>query len=378
VSKARGRNQRSKRRGSTRGRWLAALGLVLLLASSAAAGAWFWSKRANTRGEAVTFDVVPGEREEALAERLELANLARPAWSFALYLRATGGVDRLQPGPHLLRRGLSPAQLVARLARTPARPTVKVTIVEGFNRYQVAERLQKLDVASAALFLARTEDAARLAELGVPGPTAEGYLFPATYDLHVDSNPDLVFATFVHEARRRLERLFELKPERLDALRRREGWGERELLTLASIVEKEAADRHEHGTIASVFYNRLDDETFRPRRMLQSDATAIYGCLVARAEVETCRDFTGRVTPAMLRDASNPYNTYKHPGLPPGPIGNPSESAIVSVLDPPKTPYFFFVAGVSKRHVFSRSLAEHERAIVTGVPGTSGAPLAGD
>lgn len=377
MSKARRRSAR-ERRGSARGRWLGALGLLVLLLSSAAAGAWFWSKRSGRSSEAVPFDVVPGEPARALAERLGRAQLIQPAWSFELYLRATGGVERLEPGPHLLRRGLSPAQLVARLARTAARPTVKVTIVEGFNRYQVAERLQRLDVASAKQFLARTEDTERLAALGVPGPTAEGYLFPATYDLHVDTDPGVVLAIFVREAKRRMQRLFQLKPERLAALRRREGWGERELVTLASIVEKEAADRSEHGAIASVFYNRLDDETFRPRRMLQSDATALYGCLVARAQIETCRDFAGRVTPAMLRDATNPYNTYKHAGLPPGPVGNPSESAILAALDPPTTPYFFFVAGAGKRHVFSRSLAEHERAIVTGVPGPRGATLAGD
>jgi UPF0755 protein len=376
VSKARGR--RSKRRGSARSRWLAAIGLAVLVLSSAAAGVWFWSRRAAPRGEALAFEVVPGEAAPALVARLARANLVQLPWLFGLYLRWTGGIERLEPGPHLLRRGLSPSALVARLARTAARPTVKLTIVEGFNRFQVAERLERLEVSSAAQFLARTEDAARLAELEVSGPTAEGYLFPATYDLHVDSDPDLALNTFVTEARRRLQRILQLKPERASALREREGWGEREVLTLASIVEKEAADRREHGTIASVFYNRLDDESFRPRRMLQSDATALYGCLVARTQIESCRDFTGRVTPAMLRDASNPYNTYKHPGLPPGPIGSPSESAILSVIDPPTTPYFFFVAGAAKRHVFSRSLADHERAIVSGVPSPGGSSLAGD
>jgi UPF0755 protein len=69
----------------------------------------------------------------------------------------------------------------------------------------------------------------------------------------------------------------------------------------------------------------------------------------------------------MLRDAANPYNTYKHPGLPPGPISNPSQSAVEAVVNPPPTPYFFFVAGKSKRHVFSRTFAEHERAIVAGI-----------
>jgi UPF0755 protein len=97
--------------------------------------------------------------------------------------------------------------------------------------------------------------------------------------------------------------------------------------------------------------------------MLQSDPTAGYGCLLARERIESCSEYTGLVTPAMLRDAANDYNTYKHPGLPPGPIANPSESALEAVIDPPQTPYFFFVAGPGKRHVFSRTFGEHERAI---------------
>jgi UPF0755 protein len=142
-----------------------------------------------------------------------------------------------------------------------------------------------------------------------------------------------------------------------------------ELLTLASVVEKEAADSREHGTIASVFYNRLNDPSFRPRQMLQSDPTAGYGCLLTGERLPSCRDYTGSVTAAMLRDSANAYNTYKHPGLPPGPIANPSQSAVEAVVNPPETPYFFFVAGQAKRHVFSRTLSEHERAITTGTPG---------
>ncbi len=364
MSKA--RRVRGKRSAGGRRRTLAALGLSLLVAAVAAAGFWFWSRRPGARGEAQRFDVAPGEVPSALGERLERAGLLDNPRLFRAYLRLTAARGRLQPGPHLLRPGLSPAQLAARLTRSPARPIVKVTIVEGYNRFQVAERLEKLEVASAATFLDLTEDPTALGELGVVGPTAEGYLFPATYDLHVDSDPGLTLTTFVREARRRLRRLFQSEPERLAQLGQREGWGEREVLTLASIVEKEAADRREHGNIASVFFNRLNDATFRPRRMLQSDATAPYGCLVSGESIESCRGFAGRVTPAMLRDATNPYNTYKHPGLPPGPIGSPSESAILSVLDPPTTPYFFFVVGAGKRHVFSRTLSEHERVIVTG------------
>ena len=292
---------------------------------------------------------------------------------FEAYLALTRTPRRIQPGSHLLRPGLSARELVARLTRSPARPRVKLTIPEGFNRFQVAERLEKLELASSGQFLALTVDGARLLELGVDAPSAEGYLFPATYELYVDSDPGLLLATFVREAKRRLARLLELEAAGARTLREREGWGEREALTLASVIEKEAADSREHGAIASVFYNRLTDPTFRPRRMLQSDATAGYGCLLAGESIESCQGYTGKVTPAMLRDAANPYNTYKHAGLPPGPIANPGESAILAVLAPAVTPYFFFVAGAGKRHVFSRTLSEHEQAIVSGVPNANAA-----
>src|SRR5690606_33283635 len=132
------------------------------------------------------------------------------------------------------------------------------------------------------------------------------------------------------------------------------------LVKLASIVEKEAANRDEYGLIASVFLNRLSDPKFRPAKMLQSDPTAAYGCKVTPS-LESCRGYSGRVTSSMLRDASNPYNTYRYPGLPPTAIGNPSTAALAAVLTAPATPYFFFVSPNGGRHQFSETLEEHER-----------------
>lgn len=372
MNSTRRRRRSARGSGAWRRRWLAGIGLALLLVATAAAGFWFWSRRAGERGMPVSLDIRGDEGAGELRAVLDAAGLLDEPSLFEAFVLVTRSRSKLKPGPHLLRPGLSPAELLARLTRSTSRPAAKVAIPEGYNRFQIAERLEKLEVASARVFLDRSEDPARLRALGVEAPTAEGYLFPATYELFVDSDPDLLLATFVREAKRRIERLVERHPGRLEELARVEGWGEREVLTLASIIEKEAADSREHGNIASVFFNRLHDASFRPRRMLQSDATAAYGCLLAREQIETCRDYRGLVTPAMLRDATNPYNSYKHPGLPPGPIANPSESAILSVLAPPQTPYFFFVAGAAKRHVFSRTLSEHERAIVTGAPDSAG------
>jgi UPF0755 protein len=192
-------------------------------------------------------------------------------------------------------------------------------------------------------------------------------LFPATYDLFVDSEPEQVTRLLVGEARKRLGKLELERRAAFEALERRFGWDEHEILTLASIVEKEAASADELPLVASVFFNRLSDPEFRPLRMLQSDPTAAYGCLTVAAASASCAGFRGQVTPAMLRDAQNPYNTYKNPGLPPGPIGNPGLLAIKAVLEPSQSDFLYFFARGGK-HTFTRTFAEHRSAIDGGEP----------
>lgn len=128
------------------------------------------------------------------------------------------------------------------------------------------------------------------------------------------------------------------------------------------MIEKETPHDEERPIIAGVFFNRLDNPDFFPRRMLQSDPTALYGCQLMAGSLPSCTGNGGKVSPAMLRDAQNPYNTYRHPGLPPGPIANPGEASIAAVLAPTPSEYLYFVAK-NGRHVFSRSLAQHDAAI---------------
>jgi UPF0755 protein len=362
-----GPRRRSASRRNAGRRWLALGGLVLIVGLAVGAGFWAWSRRSTLLGEAIEFRVEPGIEPEALSEQLAQAGVLQQPRLFAWYLRMSRSELGLAPGVHLLRRGLNPAALAARLTRSRARPYAKLIIPEGYNQFQIAERLREREIATAQSFLDACKDPALLAELGIVARSAEGYLFPATYDLFVDSDPALVVRTLVKEMLRRYRQIAERHAARV---REREagGWGMHQFVVLASIVEKEAGSREEDGNIASVFYNRLNDESFRPRQMLQSDPTAGYGCLLARERLESCARYTGIVSPAMLRDAGNEYNTYKHPGLPPGPISNPSEAALEAVIDPPQTDYFFFVAGPGKRHVFSRTFGEHARAIGLGQP----------
>jgi UPF0755 protein len=372
------RSTSPRRRGASRRsagrRWAAIAGLVLLAGLVAGAGFWAWSRRTALLGDVIEFRVDAGVEPEALAEQLAQAGVLKEPRLFAWYLRMSRSGPALAPGLHLLRPGLNPAALAARLTRTRARPYAKLTIPEGYNQFQIAERLREREVTSAQAFLDACKDPALLAELGIPAASAEGYLFPATYDLFVDSDPALVVRTLVKEMSRRYRQIADRHSARV---REREaaGWGMHQFIVLASIVEKEAGSREEDGSIASVFYNRLNDESFRPRQMLQSDPTAGYGCLLARERLPSCARYSGVVTAAMLRDAGNEYNTYKHPGLPPGPISNPSEAALEAVIDPPQTEYFFFVAGPGKRHVFSRTFGEHARAIggPNAPPGETGA-----
>lgn len=312
-------------------------------------------------GKGQRFEVVPGEESGTLAARLAQAQLISSPRLFSAYRRVLNPSLELVPGPHVVRGDLSARELLRRLARAPGRGSVHVIVPEGFNHVQLAERLEQQGVCDAEDFRRAVRDPQHARELGLPASSAEGYLFPATYELLADSTPSAVVAVLVAEAQKHLARLEGELAAEFAARKLEHGMSAHDVVVLASIIEKEAAKADEKPLIASVFLNRLLDPTFRPLHMLQSDPTASYGCLVQEPPPESCRP--GRPTPAMLRDASNLFNTYRHPGLPPGPISSPGEGAIRAVLAPAKTDYLYFVAQGGGRHRFSRTFTEHRGAI---------------
>jgi UPF0755 protein len=323
---------------------------------------WGWAKSSGPgAGKRVSYEVRAGSSPSEIAADLSARGVVSSPRLFAFYLRLSGGTP--SPGSHLLRDDLSARELAQRLGRLPGRPKVKLTFPEGWNHLQMAERLEQNEVVAAEPFKAAVRSPELLGSLAIRGPSAEGRLFPATYELFVDSAPEQVVRLLVEETRKRLGKLLAEKPAAFDELEQRFGFGELEILTLASMVEKEAQSPDERPLVASVFFNRLSDVTFRPARMLQSDPTAAYGCQLAPAQAPSCAEYAGRVTPAMVRDARNLYNTYKHAGLPPGPIANPGEKAILAVLDPAKTDFLYFVTRGGGRHAFTRSFAEHRQVI---------------
>jgi UPF0755 protein len=314
-------------------------------------------QRGPGSGKLLVVDWPTGLDARGAAAQLGSRGLVQSPRLMAAYLWFTRSTGDLRAGRHVLNDALSPAGLVARLARRPSRPLVRVTLPEGWNHLQMAGRLEEREVSGRQEFVAAVRDPKLLGELGIRGPTAEGYLFPSTYSLPVDSEPREVVSTLVAEFRRRMDRLEQAYPEAL------QGTAEHDVVILASIVEKETARADERSLVAGVYRNRLTRSDFEPRGRLQSDPTAAYGCAVSGATIASCAGFDGRVTPAMLRDPANPYNTYRHAGLPPGPIANPGEAALAAALMPTATDYLYFVARGDGGHVFTRTYEEHQQAI---------------
>ncbi|MEO8905813.1 MAG: endolytic transglycosylase MltG [Polyangiaceae bacterium] len=346
--------------------WLRVLLVGLVVVGACLLPLLLWSRSGGPgNGRAFLLELPGGASESELTDLLVARGALNSPRLFRAYLSLLQPGFQIAAGEHLLNDGASPRELTLRVARNSGRRSQRITVPEGFQFAQIGQRLEHAEVCTLRAFRAAVSDPALLKELGIQGPSAEGYLFPASYGLLLDSDAHEVVRVLVAEAKARVQKLSQAHPGRFEQLAREEGFSEGDVLTLASMIEKEAQSAEERPLIASVFFNRLHDPDFRPARMLQSDPTASYGCIVHGADIPSCAGFHGSVTPALLRDAQNPYNTYKHAGLPPGPIANPGEASIEAVLAPAHSDYLYFVAKGGGHHTFSRSFAEHREAVGT-------------
>jgi UPF0755 protein len=363
----------TKRKGAIVG---AALGVAAAAVISLAIVVLFFGRsRAPSRAvPVVDVDWPAGLDADAAADRLAALGLVSDAHAMSVFLKATGGTRDFVPGPHLLPTGASPWELKRLLARSLFRPSAKIVVPEGFNRFDIAARLEKQKVASRRAFLAASSDPALLRELHLDGTTdpalapesAEGCLFPATYDFALDTDPREIVRTLVAAFEKRWAALASQHADGLVSLDTSLGFKRREIVILASILEKEAAVDDERPIIASVFYNRLLDPAFKPKR-LQSDPTSAYGCFSLGAdEVPSCKGWSGKPTPAINKDPKNRYSTYVHNGLPPGPISNPGTRSIEAAMAPASSKYLYFVAAGNGRHAFSETLDAHNDAVTRG------------
>lgn len=312
-------------------------------------------------GREVTLTLTPDEDVDALASELETSGVIERGWLFAIYARLLGVSGHLREGEVLLRDDMSPRTVLLRIAVGLGDAHLEVTIPEGLDRFQIAQRLDRWGITTEEAFLRAVQDPALLEELAIDAPSAEGYLFPDTYLWSERSDPSEIVRRMVENFRARTRALWsdEAALGSVADLH----YGPHQVLILASIVEEEAAVAEERPVIAGVFLNRLRSETFRPRHRLQADPTVSYGCRAVPLAAPSCAGFSGRITRAMLEDAANPYNTYRHGELPPGPISNPGLDAIRAVLEAEHHDYLYFVARGGRRHTFSADLDAHNDAV---------------
>jgi len=318
---------------------LTALGIGFLLAVLLALGfAYHVASPADGNGKVRLFVVQDGWTLKDAAAELERQQLIRNRSFFRLWARIQGAGRSIRAGEYRIGPHMTPVQILDMLTKGVV-VTHGLTIPEGYTAKQIGDLLEQRGWGTRNDFMALFSDRAFLEAQGLPGPTLEGYLYPDTYQFARGISARRIAKTMI----KRFWQVF----EPLRARTAQKGLSLRQVVTLASIVEKETGRADERPLIASVFLNRLE----RGMR-LESDPTVIYG-------IEA---FNGNLTRKDLR-THTPYNTYRIQGLPPGPIANPGEAALRSVLYPADTEYLFFVSRNDGSHQFSKTLAEHNRAV---------------
>lgn len=322
------------------------LGLLLvgcLLAGLIGYQAWrFLSVPPESPGRDKTVFIDPGQSFDAVANMLVAEGALRDAGAFRLLARATDKGGRIKAGEFIVNTGWTPMRLLNYL--TTAKGVLhKLSAPEGLTMRQIARQAEAAGLCSAEAFLRAAHDPELLKKYHVPADSAEGFLFPNTYLFTRKRADD---GTYVVEA---MLKEFWRQAEAVWPVSKPSGRQLLDMVTLASIVEKETGVDAERPRVAGVFLNRMTKGM-----LLQTDPTIIYG-LGSR--------FTGNLTRAHLEDPTNRYNTYIHPGLPPGPICSPGLKSLQAVASPEIHDFYYFVANGQGEHQFSRTLNEHINAV---------------
>ena len=275
------------------------------------------------------------EIEKVLAEKGAL----RYPLAFRILVIGTMTGTKLQHGEYALPAPPSAIELWRKLVSGDV-AKYQVTIPGGSTLADIAETLGTLELANPSEFLPAATSPTLTSQMGIPGTTLEGYLFPDTYIMVKDMTPEEILGVMVRRFRRKFTPEMAGKAEK-------DGFTLHQIVTIASIIEKEAGLDQEKPLVSQVIRKRLSIDM-----PLQMDPTVIYGL----------RKFGGNLTRKDLRTPT-PYNTYRNQGLPPGPICNPGLSSLVAAVEPAGTDYLYFVSRNDGSHQFSRTLREHNRAV---------------
>jgi len=283
--------------------------------------------------------IKPGSSLIQVARQLAAKNVVRSPLTLRLLARIQGQETEIQAGQYLFTLPATPTEILQRLVAGDV-VQISVTIPEGFNLRQIAERLDQMGIANHSALITAAHNADFIKELGVSAASLEGYLFPETYRFAPGINEYDLLRMMVVESNRQFERL-------LKSLKQKPSLAKHQLLTLASIIQQETGREEEMPLISAVFHNRL-----KRNILLQTDPTVIYGIA----------NFNGNLTRKDLQRPT-PYNTYLKRGLPPGPISSPGYKALQAAAQPAQSQYLYFVARGDGSHQFSKTLKEHNLAV---------------
>jgi len=318
---------------------------VVTFASIAACGLWaydWWTSNQVTLPNPVTFEIKEGSNVQNVSQELHSLGLISHdprlfVWCWRIMMQKT----TLKAGDYRLEGDLTPAKIAQILAKGQV-VTVSLTIPEGWNMYQIAERLQnafpKTNKDSWVHLMKEKKYTRQL-----PGQPAsvEGFLFPETYTFRARSHPDEVLETMIRTFKKNFTEEIVIRGQALNL-------NPLAIVTLASIIEKETGKASERPHISSVFHNRM-----RIGMRLQTDPTVIYGMW---------ERFDGNLRKDDLRTPT-PYNTYVISGLPPGPIANPGIAALKAAVEPLQTKDLYFVSRGDGSHIFSTNFEDHQRSV---------------
>jgi peptidoglycan lytic transglycosylase G len=321
--------------------------VVVAVAALAAAVAGIYYARVDEKyqgypGNERFVEIAPGTGSRAIGKALVDAGVVRDEWTFRLAVFLTGTQRELKAGEYRFTTPASAKDVARKLARGDVflRP---ITFPEGLSLKEMASIYQSRGLGQATAFLEAAKDTSAVKALDPQARDLEGYLFPDTYNVPRKMSADALVRQMVHAFLR-------IYGETIQKDVEARGGTLREVVTLASIVEKEAAKRDERPVVAAVYQNRL-----RIGMGLQCDPTVIYA-------LEKAGRYAGNLTKADLKFDS-PYNTYKYAGLPPGPIASPGRASLEAAAQPASVDYLYFVSRNDGTHVFATTLAEHNRNV---------------
>ncbi len=332
-----------------------ALYVALLCAGLLFAG---WNWLASLKGEGAKEIILLVERSDnfnRIAASLDKEGLIHSERSFRWYVRLRGVSRSLKLGEYQVRSTMTLEEVVNTLISGKS-ILYRLVVPEGHNKFQIASQVEEKKLGSRKRFLELVESSDFIRQMHLPNledgflpSSLEGYLYPDTYMLSKAMKEEDIIQQMVKRFKNVYRSLASDFSNSVSV--KRNNLKPRDVITLASMVEKETGAGFERPLIASVFYNRL-----QKRMRLESDPTTIYGMW------DKDGFFKGNIRRKNLRE-STPYNTYTVPRLPKGPIANPGRNAILAVLYPAKNDYLFFVSKNDGTHVFTKNYREHKKAV---------------